>query len=115
MGMILYLVIGGAALYYLFAMGGIGQIQGMIGNIGGGGNGGGNIPDLPSAQGITDQVNAQVSGALKGVGNNFKVSRNVNNTGGPVNQTNTQTQSHRIVQQNGKTLFESNLGRMSYN
>lgn len=145
------LLVGGAIAVWLVGFGGLDQVKGMIGGLGGGGGGssggdaasGGGIsvgldsgvnvggihvgfdgirvPGLVNIGGITGNVGS----GLSGVGNNTKIQRNINTSGSPgVTQTSNINQSHSIVQQNGKTisesnlgrsLFESNLGRMSYN
>ncbi len=139
------LLVGGAIAVWLFGMGGMSQVQGMIGNFTGGsssssggdsGSGGVSVspttgvnvggihvgfdgirvPGLVNIGGGGGGVTGNAGGALTGVGNNTKIQRNINTSGSPgVTQTSNITQSHKIVQQNGKTLFESNLGRMSYN
>lgn len=135
------LLVGGAVAVWLFGMGGMSQVQGMLGGLGGGGSGGGGdagtgggisvgldsgvnvggihvgfdgirVPGLVNIGGISGNAGA----GLTGVGNNTKIQRNINTSGSPgVTQTSNINQSHRIVQQNGRTLFDSNLGRMSYN
>ena len=128
------LIVAGAAAIYLFGMGGMSQIQNMISGGGGSSGAGGVNVGLDSGinvggihvgldgihvPGIVDiggpgGVISSSSGGLNGVGNQIKVQRNVDTTG-QANQSNTFTQNHRIIQQNGKTIFESNLGRVSYN
>jgi hypothetical protein len=128
------LIVGGAIAVWLFGMGGMSQVQSMIGGLGGGSNDntgdnvsvspstgvnvggihvgldGIRVPGLVNIGGVTGNAGS----GLVGVGNQTKVQRNINTTGA-ANQSSTINQSHKIIQQNGKTLFESNLGRMSYN
>lgn len=104
-------MVGVAALYYLFEMGGIAQIQGMLG--GGGGNNNNVSAGLDKGINIgnihigTDGINVPGIGGINGSNNNYKVQRNINNSSGNVHQ------SSNISQYNGKTI-QGNMVRISY-
>lgn len=121
---IIYLIIGGAALYWLFGMGGLNQIQGMLGGFGGGSGGvitGGGASVSPQGGVNLGGLHVGLDGirvpglpaiTANGGGGLFNANNNINSsqisTTGPGG-----THSSRIVQIDGKTVVnESNLGRL---
>ena len=88
----------GVAAWWLFFNGGIAQIQGMLGSISSGSSNFISQEQVSNGSSVFQRSN---------INGNVSVNRKVNTGGGSdINQ------NHSIVQVNGRTISESNLGRM---